>query len=180
MSKLRRLRNNILFAMGLLLALDIAFAAYLLWPSREKPEMQNEEESNLRQQLLNKTREVAPLRGMDQKLAKAPAEFKKFYQENIPDQESQISREIQKLARENGVSTQGVRYKLEATPLPGVQRFMIDTGISGDYLRVLHFINALENDRLLFLIQQISLSGEQGGSAVGLKINFVTYVKGTS
>ncbi|HYL94056.1 MAG TPA: hypothetical protein VEW69_12970 [Alphaproteobacteria bacterium] len=180
MSKLRRLRTNILFAIGLLLALDIAFAAYLLWPSRENPAMQHEEESNLQQQLFIKTREVVPLRGMDQKLAKAPAEFKKFYQENIPSQESQISREIQKLARENGVSTQGIRYRLETTPLPGVQRVLIDTGISGDYLRLVHFINALENDRLLFLIEQISLSGEQGGSTVGLKINFVTYLKGTS
>lgn len=180
MTKLRRLRNNILLALGVLLVLDVAFAAYLLWPSKENTATQREEESNLQKELRIKTREVAPLRGMDQKLAKAPAEFKKFYQENIPSQESQISREIQKLARENGVSTQGVRYKLEATALPGVQRVKIDTGISGDYLRVVHFINALENDRLLFLIEQISLSGEQGGSTVGLKINFVSYLKGAS
>src|SRR5258708_37536708 len=149
MSKLRRTRNNILLVLGVLLALDIAFAAYLLWPGRESQASQQSEESSLQQTLRIKTREVEPLRGMDQKLAKAPAEFKKFYQENIPSQGSQISREIEKLAGENGVSTQGVRYTLEKTPLPDVQRVKIDTGVSGDYLRVVHFINALESDHLL-------------------------------
>ena len=51
--------------------------------------------------------------------------------------------------------------------------------MSGDYSKIPRFINALERDKMLFLITQLSLNGQEGG-VVQVQIKFDTFLKETA
>ena len=53
----------------------------------------------------------------------------------------------------------------------------IDAGLSGDYRGLMLFINGLERDHTFFLINGITLTGQQTG-LVSLRIRIVTYLRG--
>src|SRR5260370_26842914 len=175
MTSLGRLRKKFTFLLAGLAALDLVLTVYLLWPGGAQAKRTQEE--SLQQQYRSMSREVAPLRGIDDKLLHARGDIKRFYQEQLPSKYSQISEEILKLARDNGVSYSNMTYVAETTELPDIQRVKIATIISADYAKIPHFINALERDkRLLFIIEGISVNGQQGG-VVTLQLRFEAYLK---
>jgi hypothetical protein len=55
----------------------------------------------------------------------------------------------------------------------------VDTTVTGDYLKVARFINAMEQAKLLFIIDKISLTSEEGGK-VTLQITFDTFLRETA
>lgn len=175
MTGLQKMRKRFTVLVAIFLAMDVALIAYLLWPAAS-PHARDEEERRLQTELDTKTRDVAPLAQIEDKLKDTRANIKKFYAERILSQSSQVSSEIHRLARENGVTLQGIHYKFDPAALPNLQKVEIDTGISGDYLKIAHFINAVERDKSLFVINQITLSAPQGG-AVQLQIKFQTFLK---
>jgi hypothetical protein len=66
----------------------------------------------------------------------------------------------------------------EKNDLPDVQRINIDTTVSGEYAKVAKFINAMEQDKFVFIIDQISLTSQESG-IVSLQIKFQTFLKET-
>lgn len=175
MTGLQKMRKRFTLLLAIFLAVAVALIAYLLWPAAS-PHARDEEERRLQQELAVKTRDVAPLSQIEDKLKDTRANIKKFYAERILSQSSQVSNEVHRLARDSGVTLQGIHYKFDPAALPNLQKVEIDTGISGDYLKIAHFINAVERDKLLFVINQIALSAPQGGT-VQLQIKFQTFLK---
>ena len=112
----------------------------------------------------------------DPVLEKPAAAIKKFDAERVPSYWSQISSELHKLEQANGISEQSIRYAAEESGLPNLQRVKIETGVAGEYGKIAHFINALERDKLVFLINQVSVAGLPTGT-VTLQIKFETFLK---
>jgi type IV pilus assembly protein PilO len=52
----------------------------------------------------------------------------------------------------------------------------MDVSVSGDYRPIVQFINALERDKVFFLINTINLTGQQTGQ-VNLRIRLTTYLR---
>jgi len=177
MTNLQKIRQRFVVALIALAVLNVAFIAFLLWPGTSNRSARLAEKEDLQKQLKLKRDQAAPLKGIEQKLAQTRQDIKKFYAERIISRYSQISEQVQKLAQSNGVSaTQMIHYKPVETELPNLQRVEIDTTIAGDYAKLAHFINALERDKLLFLISEVSLTAPQGGN-VELRIKFETFLK---
>lgn len=176
MTKLEKVRTIFIFLLAVLLAVDAGLVAYLVWPGGSNQIVRQAQEKELQQELIHKTQQVAPLRGIDKKLVETRAGIKKFYADRVPGRWSQISNEVNKLAQENGVTLQDIRYKAEDAGLPGLQRLNIETGVAGDYVKLAHFINALERDKSLFLIHQVSFAGQPTGT-VQLQLKFETFLK---
>ena len=119
---------------------------------------------------------MTPLIGIDKKLAQTRVDVKKFYEEKVPSQFSQISQHLEKLMKEAGVTTareSGItrieRKHREERVCLDVQRVNIETTVTGEYAKVAEFINAMEQDKFVFIIDQISLTGQEGG-VVSLQI----------
>jgi Tfp pilus assembly protein PilO len=154
---------------------------YLLLPG-SSPAARAAQEESLREQKQALTREVTPLIGIDQKLAQTRVDVKRFYQDKVPGQFSQISQHLEKLMKDAGVSTNGVRYgqdrngSTEKNELPDVQRVNVETTVTGEYEKVARFINAMEQDKFVFIIDQISLNSQEGG-VVSLQIKAETFLK---
>jgi Tfp pilus assembly protein PilO len=152
---------------------------YLLWPGSSAAGRKAREQS-LQQQYRNLDREVGPLKDIDAKLLQTRGVISALYQERIPSRWSEISSELENLMKEAGVTpAQSIHYtidKPDKDDLSDVQRVAIDTSITGEYSKVARFINVMEQDKLLFIIKQISLSGQEGGT-VTLQIKVETFLK---
>jgi Tfp pilus assembly protein PilO len=178
MDNLQIIRKKFTTILGVLGAVDLLLLGYLLWPGSSIGALQ-ERERNLQQQHDALETEVKPLRGMDKQLEKTRGDVKTFYQQKVPSHFSEISQHLEKLTQENGVSTQSIHYspdKTEKTDLPDVQRINIDTTVTGDYAKVAKFINAMEQDNLVFIITQIQVTGRDAGT-VSLQIKFDAFLK---
>jgi Tfp pilus assembly protein PilO len=183
-TKLDKKRRTFTVLLGILLAVDVGLAAYLIWPGGSSASTRSEVQK-LRQDYLLKFKQTAPLIGMDKKLDLTRVDIKKFDAERTAAHWSQISNEVHKLAHEHGVSLQDIHYKPEDSGIPGIQQVEIDTGIAGDYVKIARFINALERDKLLFVINTIALRGQtsqqgQPGGGVELQISFQTFLRETA
>lgn len=178
MTNLAQIKKRFFTVIAVLAVIDVVLIAYLLWPGSASGSRKAQVES-LRAQKAALTHEVAPLKDIDAKLVKTRADIETLYQERIPDRWSEISGHLDKLAHEAGVVPQSINYttgRSQKSELPGVQRVEIDTSVSGEYEKVARFINDVEQDKLMFIITQIGLSGKEGGT-VTLKIKFETFLR---
>ena len=176
MTRVQRMRRNFTVVLVVLAIINLGFLTYLLWPGRSNQAKRRADEKALQQELAEKRRHAKPLEGVEAKLTKSREDVKKMYRERVPSRFSDITDQLHKLAQENGVVAQRVQYDTEAAGLTGVERVEVNTNISGDYIRLAHFISALERDRFLFVVRQISLSEQQGG-VVNLQLRFDTFIK---
>jgi hypothetical protein len=183
MNNLTKTRQQFRLILAVLGAVDLLLIIYLLLPG-SSPSVTLTQEKNLQEQAKALRSEVTPLKGIDQQLAGTRVDVQKFYEQKVPSQFSQISQHLEKLVQETGVTTpQGIRYgqglsseRNEKTDLPDVQRIGIDTTVTGEYAKVARFINALEQDKFVFIIDQISLNSQEGG-VISLQIKFETFLK---
>jgi type IV pilus assembly protein PilO len=64
----------------------------------------------------------------------------------------------------------------ENNQVPGASRLEIEASISGDYANEMRFINGLERDKMLFILNNVSLGDAKGGT-VRLQIKLETYLR---
>lgn len=174
MPDLRRTRNRLKIAIAVLVLVDAAAVAMLVTPLAGMRESRQQE---LRQEWLQlKSREYAPWRGLDKKLPRAKEQIDEFYQARFPAQESEISANLGAVAQQSGVRLSGVKYSVKDAPIEGLERVEISATLSGDYLQLVRFVNALERDKLFFLVNGVELGSAQNG-IVGLQIRIETYLR---
>ena len=105
-----------------------------------------------------------------------------FFANRLPTRYSQIADELGKIAQENHVQFATVHYNTEDTDLKNTYRVTMDASLAGDYSQVMHFINALERSKMVFLVNGVSLGQESGPNGVGgsggvrLSIRLETYM----
>jgi hypothetical protein len=172
MGDLHGTRQKFILAAVVLSVINVALLVYLFWGGSGGPTL-----SALQKQAKDLQDEVT--RWEKNNPEKTRADLKQFYAENIPVRDSQISEQVEKLTRDTGVSAPAIQYPVgneEKNSLPDVRQIKVETNVTGDYEKVARFINALEQDKMLFIIEKISLSGQQGG-VVSLQISFNTFLR---
>lgn len=176
MPDLKRTRNRLKYAIAALVLVDAVAVAMLVTPLAGMRETRQQEMQQEWQQL--KSREFAPWRGLDKKLPRAKQQIAEFYQERFPAEESSISASLGSVASSSGVRISGVKYDVKDAPIEGLERIEIAANLSGDYLQLMRFINALERNKLFFVIDGVELGSEQNG-IVGLQLKIETYMRST-
>lgn len=176
MGDVQSTRKRFLIAAVALAAVNVLLLAYLLWPG-SSASAQEEQEAALQQRNNSLKAELERWKGSDP--ATTRADLKEFYADNVPVRSSQISEQLEKIIKDTGVRAPAIRYSPEAaqkTALPFVQQIKVETTVTGDYAKVAKFINAMEQAKLLFIIDKVSFSGQEGGT-VTLQITFNTFLK---
>jgi type IV pilus assembly protein PilO len=121
-----------------------------------------------------------PLEGLDEKLATATEESDKFYAKRLPASVSQVVQERGELAKKAGAKETRVQYTYDpvlAGTAGELTAMRMDASLGGDYRALAQFINALERDRMFFVINGLALSGQQSGT-VNLRVRLTTYLRG--
>ena len=120
-----------------------------------------------------------PLEGLDAKLAQATADADKFSEKRLPFAYSEVAAELGKLKKKENVKLTRGQYT-EAPVLEGgagaLTEVRMDASLSGDYRPLVLFINGLERDKMFFLIEGVTLTGQQSGT-VGLRLRLTTYLR---
>lgn len=178
MTPIQRMRRRFIAVFAVLGVICIALILYLSWPGSSRSSQLNEEKE-LKTQLDLKQLGAAPLHGIEKKLSDSREQINELYKDRVANRWSVISERVQKIAQETGVAAQNIRYSADKTGLPDLQRVKIETTVSGDYSKIPRFINALERDKMLFLITQLSLNAQEGG-VVQVQIKFDTFLKETA
>jgi hypothetical protein len=135
-----------------------------------------------------------PLEGLDVKLTKASEQADKFYMERLPIGYSEIATELGALKNASNVRLSRLGYSQplaggaagtdKAMALIGPDRFggkltevQMDASLTGDYRALIKFINGMERDKVFFLINGVTLTGQQSGQ-VSLRLRLTTYLRG--
>ncbi len=176
MASIRETRRKLMPVVIALAALVLACVGYLFSPAGRSRQAREHQYQKLRQQLVAKQQEVLPTRGMDQKLKQASQDITSFYDNRFPAEYSAVSEELGKVAGDTGVRLANIKYEEKPAPIEGLRRLNIEIALSGDYLSEVKFINALERDKMFFILDGVALGEAQGG-AVRLDLQMETYMK---
>lgn len=181
MPDLRGTKKKVLAAAAALLVVDVAAVAVLLSPLVGSQRSRHEQLDSLRRELQIKTRQVEPLRGMDKKIGAAEEQVNAFYEDRLPSQDSAISEALGRVATESGVQISGVKYDPKDELAVGLRPVMMAADFSGGYQQLVRFINAMERDKLFFIVDGVDLDsasqqpGQQG--QIKLRLAFETYLR---
>jgi type IV pilus assembly protein PilO len=173
-NKLISLLNLHFAGVALLLILNLVLAVrlFLAWStlrSASADQLQQRQTAYRALQL-----EMTPLRGLPQKVTLSRTQAGEFYTARFPAAYSTISATINDLASKNSVRLTNLAY----TPTPaiaGLAEVRMDASLSGEYAPMMHFINGLERSKTFFLINGLTLTGQQGG-LVNLRLKLNTYL----
>lgn len=174
MPDLRETRGKIQKALIAMLGVDLVCAGLLFSPLVGSSASRRAQLEQLWHELQQKTRQVEPLRGMDQKVALAGKQIDDFYKLRLPSQDSAIFEEIGRVASQSGAKVLSAKSKVEDPEPIGLRPVLIEADLSGDYLQLVKFINALERDKMFFIVDSVTLGGEQTGP-VKLQMKLLTY-----
>ena len=131
-----------------------------------------------RVQLIAAQISAKPLRGLDEKLVASTHDANAFYETRLPYANSQVLAEIGVLTHKTGVRWTHAQYSYnpQLSGNDSLSQMSIDASVSGDYRPIVEFINAVERDKLFFVINGINLTGQQTGQ-VNLRIRLTTYLR---
>jgi type IV pilus assembly protein PilO len=121
-----------------------------------------------------------PLRGLDAKLSESTAAADRFSRERLPATDSAMLRELGNVAKTHGVRLIRVQYvfaPVMAGSAGELTETRLDATLSGDYRPLVQFINSLERDKMFFVINGLTLTGQQSGT-VNLRVRLTTYLRG--
>lgn len=176
MPDLRQTRKHLTAALAVMAGLDVLLIILYFSPVVGSAEARRMELAREQADLTTKTRQVAPLKDLPQKVVLANQQIRDFYKNRFPEQNSQIATELGKLAAANSVRIQQVRYKIGDTPGVGSEPLEMDADLVGTYSSLARFINALERDQMFFIINSVTLGNDpQGPVRLGVKLE--TYLK---
>jgi type IV pilus assembly protein PilO len=176
MPDLRRTRKNIKTALAVLLGVDVVAVVALFSPLVGSTESRRQELNQLWTELQTKTRQVEPLTNLDKKVITANRQIADFYKKRFPAQDSQIATQFGKVAVVNGVTIEQAKYKVKDAEMDRLHPVEMEAELSGNYVSLARFINALERDDMFFIISSITLAGEQKGP-IKLQLKVETYLK---
>lgn len=182
MADVARSRAKILSAIAILAAIDVAALVYLALPLRagaaQPAQVQQQAEEEYRQ--LSRT--TVPLRGIDQKLTRAQKDDALFIERRLPSRYSDVVAELGKLAAANRIRITTVSYSPSPGTLPEIEDLEMRAGLAGPYVNVVKFMNALERDKMFFIIEGVGLTGQtaqlgQHTGEVRLDMKLGTYLR---
>jgi len=176
MPDLRQTRKKLKLTLAVLAGLDLLAAVLYFSPVVGSADSRRMELNQLQAELTAKTRQVAPLKDLPQKVNIAKGQISDFYKNRFASQNSQIYTELGKVAAANGVKIDQVRYKPADTTSNGLLPIEMEADLSGSYTSLAHFINAIERDEMFFVINSVTLGGEPQG-AVKLNVKLEAYLK---
>ncbi len=159
----------------LILNLTLGVRLFFAWSTLHDagPDQLFQQQSALRALQL----EMSPLKGLPEKVSLSRSQANEFYQARFPEAYSTISATINDLATKSSVRLTNLGYT-PAPALPGLAEVRLDASLSGEYAPLMHFINGLERSKTFFLINGLTLTGQQGG-LVNLRLRLITYLHTT-
>jgi type IV pilus assembly protein PilO len=162
---------TVLAIANLVLLVQLGLAWHTL--REDRPEQLEMKQADLRMAEL----QAKPLRNLPARVNDSTKGAVHFYDARVPGADSAILSELGALATKAKVRMSRGQYAF-APVLRDVTEVRMDESVSGEYADVMHFINTVERDKMFFVINGLTLTGQQGG-LVNLRLRVTTYLHGS-
>ncbi|PYY16159.1 MAG: hypothetical protein DMG61_05070 [Acidobacteria bacterium] len=185
MADLSRARKRILYSIVALGVVDVAALIYLAMPLRAGSAQPEQVRMEAEEEYRRLSHTTVPLRGIDQKLAQAQKDDATFIERRLPSRYSDVVAELGKLASANQISIGAVNYASTPGDLPDMLNLEMHAGLAGQYVNLVKFLNAVERDKMFFIIDSIGLTGQGGKTGqpsgyVHLDVKLDTFLRSQS
>jgi hypothetical protein len=157
---------------NLVLLVQLGLAWHTL--RRDRPEELALKQTDLRMAEL----QAKPLRNLPERVADSTKGATHFYDGRVPGADSAILSELGALAAKANVRMSRGQYAF-APVLHDVTEVRMDETVGGEYADLMRFINSVERDKMFFVINGLTLTGQQGG-LVNLRLKVTTYLHGAA
>lgn len=166
MSVGHRLRRNLRIAVVVCLAADLALAAWMLSPrapsrSATRQQLEQAQAEYARLQL-----RVQQVKRLQQRVATGQEQMQQLMVAGIPmaaDASSALLQEFSRMAASSQVQVSGAQFNPDPQAQLGLRRIQIALQVAGPYSGVVRFLNEMERSPMFFLIDQVSVTGSEGG-----------------
>ena len=179
MPDLRQTRKNLKTALAVMVVVDLATLIVYFSPLVGSADTRRQELNRLQSELILKTRQVAPLQNLPQKVHLANDQITDFYKQRFPARDSEIYTELGKLASADAVNIEQIKSKEKDEGAGRLIPVEIEADVAGNYTSLARLINAMERDDMFFIIDNVTLGGQQQGP-VKLNVKLETYLKAGS
>jgi Tfp pilus assembly protein PilO len=178
MIDLRDVRTQLLVVVGVLLLLSLSAIALLLSPAGRSRGAREQEYERLRMEKIEKTRAAVPVQSMDKKIEAAREEEAEFNRDRLAQHYSTMSEQLSHIAAEAGVKVSNVKYDEhsdKSTPA-GFDAIGITIQVQGSYEQDMRFINAVERQKMMLLIDGVTFGGMQGDTLT-VSVHLSTFLR---
>jgi ribosome-binding factor A len=160
---LRDIRTQLLIVVAVLLLLDLSAVAVLLSPAGRSRASRQQEFEQLRLDKMAMAKSAAATRGMDERIANAREQESEFNHDRLVERYSAMSEQLAQIAKEAGVGVSDVKYdaREEKNVPTGYDSIGITIQVHGSYTQDIRFINAVERQKMMLLIDGVSFGGMQ-------------------
>lgn len=181
MIDLRDVRTQVLGVAGVLLLLSLGAIGVLLSPAGRSRGAREQEYERLRLEKIEKTRAAVPVLGMDKKIEAAREEETQFDRERLAQHYSTMSEQLSHIAGDAGVKVSTVKYDehMDKSTPAGFDPIGITIQVQGTYAQDMRFINAVERQKMMLLIDGVSFGGMQGDTLT-VSVHLSTYLRSTA
>jgi Tfp pilus assembly protein PilO len=178
MGHLRDVRIQLLIVVGVLVLVDLAAIVLLMSPAGRSRGARQMAYEQLRVEKFEKAKAVAPAQDMDQKIVTAREQQVDFTRERMAARYSAMSEQLSHLGSEAGVSVTDVKYdaREEKGLPPGYDSIGITIQVRGSYEQDMRFVNAVERQKMLLLIDAVTFGGMQR-DALTVSVHLSTFLR---
>ena len=176
--ELRDIRTQLLIVAGVVLLFAVAAIAVLLSPAGRSRDVRVQLYEQLRLEKIAKSKRAASTRGMEAKIAEAREQEAAFTQDRLASRYSAMSEQLSKIAHDAGVKVSDVKYdeRTGKEAPPGYESIGITVQVRGTYAQDMRFINEVERQKMLLLIDAVGFSGMQGEDLT-VSVHLSTYLR---
>ena len=170
MPDLRHTRRKLKITIGVMAGVSLVTLGVLFSPLVGSTAARQQELAQLTAQMLTKSRQIEPLRGLDKKIPLATQQINEFYRDRFSAHDSDVAEAIQNLAKDTGVKLESVKFKTDDPEPVGLRQMEIDTSIKGDYQPIVKFINGLERSKVFFIVNSVGIAQQNGPLQLQMKL----------
>ncbi|MGE0406829.1 MAG: hypothetical protein AB7O65_11060, partial [Candidatus Korobacteraceae bacterium] len=172
-------RLRLRWVAGALVVLNLAALVVLFTPLGGSGTARQQEFEEVRSQVQARIKTVVPPEQVQERVDEARKQIEGFYANRLPANMSEISQALGEVAAQSGARLLNAKYETTESELPGLMRVELEAALAGDYLQEVKFINALERQKLFFVVNGVTL-GERDEGQVQLSVAVETYLKSGS
>lgn len=180
MAALTQQRRRFTFALVAMGIICLLAALFLVAPITASSAQRYDELRNKQDQLRAREKETRPIRNLSQLIDKAKTDYSRFSSDRLTAFPSTVYTDIYELARKNNVSLGEMKYDSYDTDAPTLKLLQVQARVSGSYPNLVRFINAIERDRLFFVIRTLELTdtkSDKGEQNIQLALKMETYLR---
>jgi len=152
-----------------LVLLNLPLYLVFVRPEIEADAGETERIDQMRSQLARRVNTLNALKDIERKLNESHDKYRQFSAEYLFPPEkgtSELLETLDEICAEAGLLRNRVTYRLDPEPAFGMQRLAITLPIEGNYSNIRNFLNVLESESKLVIVDSMALVSEREGTDI--------------